>query len=209
MLATLLGSETRARVLVLLLARPRRTYHLRELIRLAGCGASGVQREIARLEGLGLVVSERTAAGRRALRIVDEHVLLGPLEALVDAEAALAGAAGLAGSPHAQAQASLVDRRLRPRLPRVLDALLAAGVERAVLFGSATQAGAKAAPRDLDVLVRLGGPLEGRATRFFELRRELERASGLPVDLVEEEAVTNPYLREEIARTGVVILEAA
>jgi len=208
-LATLLGSETRARVLVLLLARPRRTYHLRELIRLAGCGASGVQREIARLEGLGLVVSERTAAGRRALRIVDEHVLLGPLQALVDAEAALAGAAGLAGPPHAQAQASLVDRRLRPRLPRVLDALLAAGVERAVLFGSATQAGAKAAPRDLDVLVRLGGPLEGRATRFFELRRELERASGLPVDLVEEEAVTNPYLREEIARTGVVILEAA
>jgi len=209
MLATLLGSETRARVLSLLLVQPRRTYHLRELIRLAGGGASGVQREVARLEGLGLVVSERTAAGRRALRIVDEHVLLGPLQALVDAEAALAGAAGLAGPPHAQAQASLVDRRLRPRLPRVLDALLAAGVERAVLFGSATQAGAKAAPRDLDVLVRLGGPLEGRATRFFELRRELERASGLPVDLVEEEAVTNPYLREEIARTGVVILEAA
>ena len=210
MLATLLGSETRARVLVLLLARPRRTYHLRELIRLAGCGASGVQREIARLEGLGLVVSERTAAGRRALRIVDEHVLLGPLQALVDAEAALAGAAGLAGPPHAQAQASLVDRRLRARLPRVLAALLSAGAERAVLFGSATQPEAGAAPpRDLDVLVRLGGPLEGRATRYFALRRALERASGLPVDLVEEEAVTNPYLRAEIERTGVVILEAA
>jgi len=210
MLATLLGSETRARVLSLLLVQPRRTYHLRELIRLAGGGASGVQREVARLEGLGLVVSERTAAGRRALRIVDEHVLLGPLQALVDAEAALAGAAGLAGPPHAQAQASLVDRRLRARLPRVLAALLSAGAERAVLFGSATQPEAGAAPpRDLDVLVRLGGPLEGRATRYFALRRALERASGLPVDLVEEEAVTNPYLRAEIERTGVVILEAA
>ena len=203
MLGTLLGSETRARVLSLLLARPCRTYHLRELIRLAGGGASGVQREVARLEGLGLVVSERTAEGRRALRMVDEHPILGPLQALVDAEAgAPTAGAGLA-------QVSLVDPRLRPCLPRVLDALLAAGVERAVLFGSATQAGAKAAPRDLDVLVRLGGPLEGRASRFFELRRALERASGLPVDLVEEEAVTNPYLREEIARTGVVILEAA
>ena len=203
MLGTLLGSETRARVLSLLLARPCRTYHLRELIRLAGGGASGVQREVARLEGLGLVVSERTAEGRRALRMVDEHPILEPLQALVDAEAgAPTAGAGLA-------QVSLVDPRLRPCLPRVLDALLAAGVERAVLFGSATQAGAKAAPRDLDVLVRLGGPLEGRASRFFELRRELERASGLPVDLVEEEAVTNPYLREEIARTGVVILEAA
>jgi predicted nucleotidyltransferase len=204
MLDSLLGSATRARVLALLLARPRRTYHLRELIRLVGCGASGVQREVVRLEGLGLVVSERTAAGRRALRVVDEHPLLEPLQALVDAEAgALAAGAGLA-------QTSLVDRRLRPRLPRVLNALLAAGVERAVLFGSATQSGGSTSPRDLDVLVRLGGPLEGRATRFFELRRELERASGLPVDLVEEEAVTNPYLREEIERTGVVvILEAA
>jgi len=73
MLATRLGSVTRARVLTLLLEQPRRTYHLRELIRLAGSGASGVQREVERLEGLGLVVSERTAAGRRALRVVDEH----------------------------------------------------------------------------------------------------------------------------------------
>lgn len=208
MLATLLGSETRARVLALLLAQPRRTYHLRELIRLAGGGASGVQREVERLEGLGLVMSERTAAGRRALRVADEHELLEPLQALVDADAAaLDGAGALAGSP--RAQASLVDRRLRPRLPRLLAALRGAGVERAVLFGSATQPGASAAPRDLDVLVRLGGALEGRATRYFELRRELERASGLPVDLVEEEAVTNPYLRDEIERTGVVILEAA
>ena len=207
MLATLLGSSTRARVLTLLLAQPRRTYYLRELIRLAGGGASGVQREVARLEGLGLVVSERTSEGRRALRLVDDHELLEPLRALVDADAA--ALAGLALSPHAQAQASLVDSRLRPRLPRVLAALNAAGVERAVLFGSATQPGASAAPRDLDVLVRLGGPLEGRAARFFELRRALERASGLPVDLVEEEAVSNPYLRNEIERTGVVILEAA
>jgi len=124
MLASLLGSETRARVLALLLAQPPRTYHVRELIRLTGGGASGVQREIGRLEALGLVVSERP-------------------------------------------------------------------------------------PRDLDVLVRLSGPLEGRAARYFALRAELERASGLPVDLVEEEAVTNPYLRDEIERTGVVILEAA
>jgi len=201
MLATLLGSETRARVLSLLLVQPRHTYHLRELIRLAGGGASGVQREVERLEGLGLVVSERTAEGRRALRIVDEHPLLEPLQALV--------AAGVAAHTPTGSDPLQLDARLRRRLPRVLDALLAAGVERAVLFGSATQAGAGTAPGDLDVLVKLGGPLEGRATRFFELRRALERASGLPVDLVEDEAVTNPYLRDEIERTGLVILEAA
>jgi hypothetical protein len=201
MLGTLLGSETRARVLSLLLVQPRRTYHLRELIRLAGGGASGVQREVARLEGLGLVVSERTAQGRRALRTVDEHPLLEPLQALV--------AAGVAAHTPTGSVPLQLDARLRRRLPRVLAALRDAGVERAVLFGSATQPDAGAAPRDLDVLVRLGGPLEGRATRYFELRRELERVSGLPVDLVEEEAVTNPYLRDEIERTGVVVLEAA
>jgi predicted nucleotidyltransferase len=201
MLSTLLGSETRARVLTLLLARPRREYHLRELIRCTGGGASGVQREVERLERLGLVVSERTASGRRTLRVVDEHVLLEPLQALVAAEATAPG--------EASAGATAVHKSLRPRLPAVVAALRGAGVERAVLFGSAAQATAAEVPRDLDVLVTLGGPAKGRAARYFALRHELERASGLPVDLVEVEAVSNPYLRDEIERTGVVLVAAA
>ncbi len=229
MLASLLGSETRARVLAILLAQPPQTYHLRELIRLTGGGASGVQREVDRLETLGLIVSERTPAGRRALRVVDEHGLLEPLRALLAAGAGAPAAAsertrarpGSAADPGQARAAALpaanalaeaaerIDPHLRSRLSDVVAALLDAGVERAVVFGSATDLDAFVAPRDLDVLVRLGGPLEGRAARYFALRAELERASGLPVDLVEEEAVTNPYLRDEIERTGVVILEAA
>ncbi|HZL63832.1 MAG TPA: nucleotidyltransferase domain-containing protein [Thermoleophilia bacterium] len=229
MLASLLGSETRARVLALLLAQPPRTYHVRELIRLTGGGASGVQREVGRLEALGLVVSERTAGGRRTLRVVAEHELLEPLRALLEAGAgapAAAGArgragagstadSGLAGAAAPATAAALaeaaerIDPRLRSRLGSIRAALLDAGVERAVVFGSATDLDTDAPPRDLDVLVRLSGPLEGRAARYFALRAELERASGLPVDLVEEEAVTNPYLRDEIEHTGVVILEAA
>jgi uncharacterized protein len=224
MLASILGSETRARVLALVLAQPPQTYHLRELIRLTGGGASGVQREVERLESLGLIVSERTADGRRTLRAVDEHELLEPLRALLDVETRAAAAAGArdgagiragdagAADPADQAladAAARVDPLIRSRLGIVLAALLDAGVEKAVLFGSVTDLDSSAPPRDLDVLVRLGGPLEGRAARFFALRAELERASGLPVDLVEEEAITNPYLRDEIERTGVVILEAA
>ena len=201
MLSTLLGSETRARVLTVLLTRPRREHHLRELIRLTGGGASGVQREVERLERLGLVVSERRAGGRRELRVVDEHELLKPLQALVDAEAAAHGAA-----PTGEAR---VHAHLRPRLLAVLTALREAGVERAVLFGSAAQADAARAPRDLDFLVELGGPEKGRAARYFALQRALERAGGLPVDLVEVEAVDNPYLRDEIERTGVVLIAAA
>jgi len=229
MLASLLGSETRARVLALLLAQPLQTYHVRELIRLTGGGASGVQREVERLESLGLLVSERTADGRRTLRAADEHELLEPLRALLAVESRAAaeadaragdgiraGASGaganggvLSGAAALAVASARVDPLLRSRLGGVLAALLDAGVERAVVFGSATDLDADAPPRDLDVLVRLGGPLEGRAVRFFALRGKLERASGLPVDLVEEEAVTNPCLRDEIERTGVVILEAA
>jgi len=201
MLSTLLGSEARARVLTILLARPRREYHLRELIRLTGGGASGVQREVERLERLGLVVSERTAGGRRTLRVVYEHALLEPLQALVDAEATAVD--------ETSAGATTVHARLRPRLPAVIAALRGAGVERAVLFGSAAQAGAAEAPRDLDILVELGGPATGRAARYFALQRALEQASDLPVDLVEDEAVDNPYLRDEIEQTGVVLVAAA
>ena len=51
--------------------------------------------------------------------------------------------------------------------------------------------------------------IEGRAARYFTLRFELEQASGLSVDLVEDEALTNPYLRDELDRTGVEIVAAA
>jgi predicted nucleotidyltransferase len=107
------------------------------------------------------------------------------------------------------ALAGRVHPRLRRRLPDVVEACRRAGVERAVLFGSATEVDADAEPQDLDVVVRLGGPVEGRAARYFTLRFELEQASGLSVDLVEDEALTNPYLRGDLERTGVEIVAAA
>ena len=210
MLATLLGSEIRARVLAILLADPRRDYHLRELIRLVGGGASGVQREVERLVGLGIVQSEYTAEGRRLLRAVDEHELLEPLRALLAADAAGAappGAPVRAARPnHGEPQ---VHALLRPRLPAVLAVLREAGARRAIVFGSAALAGGREAPRDLDIVVRLGGPTRGRAARYFALRSALEQASGMPVDLIEDDAVDNPYLRAEIARTGVTLVAAA
>jgi hypothetical protein len=205
-------------VLIALLARPRHDLHLRELIRQTGGSASGVQREVGRLEELGLVASERTAEGRRVLRVVDGHELLEPLQALVDAEVGHAGTAGgsgvgacanAAGGGPSEALLAAVHPRLRPRLPAVLAVLRAAEVKRAVLFGSSAASGGSPAPRDLDVLVHFGGPAKGRAARYFALRRALEQAVGLPVDLVEDEAIENPYLRDEIARTGVVLLAAA
>lgn len=218
MLSEVLGSETKARVLTALLERPRASLHLRELIRRCGSGSSGVQRAVAQLERAGIVTTRRDDAGRRAITVVDEHPLVAPLEALVRAAGAAQAASPVGSAPAsggvsarpgpAAHAAARVHPRLRRRLPRIVAACRRAGAERAVLFGSAADAGAADEPRDLDVVVRLGGPVEGRAARSFTLRIELEQAAGLPVDLVEEEALTNPYLSDELARTGVVILEA-
>jgi predicted nucleotidyltransferase len=203
MLVELVGSATRAGLLTILLAEPRREYHLRELIRLTGGSASGVQREVARLEELGLVQSRRSEGGRRLIAAVQRHVLLEPLRTLLAAAAGVEVVAGEDASAAAGVHPSLA-----PRLDALVDVLRAAGVSRAALFGSAAQPHGEE-PRDVDVVVRLGGPAKGRAARYFALRRALERAAGLPVDLVEEEAVDNPYLRDEIARTGVTLVAPA
>jgi predicted nucleotidyltransferase len=200
MLTGLFGSTTRAKLLTILLAEPRRECHLRELIRLTGGSASSVQREVARLEKLGLVQSRRSDGGRRLIAAAQHHMLLEPLRALL--------AVAAAGEEATASAATGVHPSLQPRLDALVDVLRAAGVSRATLFGSATQPHGEE-PRDVDVVVRLGGPAKGRAARYFALRRALERAAGLPVDLVEEEAVDNPYLRDEIARTGVTLVAAA
>jgi uncharacterized protein len=200
MLATILGSATRAKLLTLLLAEPRREYHLREVIRLAGGGASSVQRDVDRLEQLGLLTTRRSDGGRRLVAAAESHPFLQPLRALVATEAA----AQVAGDAPAALHPTL-----RPHLDAVLEVLRDAKVRSAVVFGSATQTDAPRPPRDLDIVVQLRGPVRGRAARYFALRRALEVVSGLPVDLVEEEAIDNPYLRDEIARTGVTLIAAA
>jgi predicted nucleotidyltransferase len=205
MLDVLFGSASRARLLALLLAEPRREYHLRELIRSVGGGASSVQRDVDRLEALGLLRTRRTDGGRRMVAAAGDHPLLEPLRAVL--AAAVAG--GDQGPGAADAVSARVHPFVRPRIDAVIAALRAAGARHAVLFGSATEPGSPAPPADLDVVVRLGGPGRGRAARYFALRRALEQAAGLPVDLVEEEAVDNPYLRDEIERTGVTLIAAA
>jgi predicted nucleotidyltransferase len=210
MLADLLGSATRAKVLTALLAPPRQAVDLRELIRRCGTGSSGVQREVARLERIGLVRSDRDDTGRRMIALADGHPLLAGIEELVAGEAAAVDVyPSPASVPETKRVAARIHPRLRRRLPRIVAACRRAQVERAMLFGSAIDVDAADAPNDLDVVVRLGGPVEGRAARYFTLRFELEQASGLSVGLVDDEALTNPYLRDEIARTGVVVVEAA
>jgi predicted nucleotidyltransferase len=78
----------------------------------------------------------------------------------------------------------------------------------AALVGSSTQPDPAITPADLDILVRFESGWEGRAKHYFGLIRDLEEIAGTSVDLIEIDAVRNPYLREEFERTKAVLYEA-
>lgn len=213
-LEPLFGSKTRARLLEILLGSPERRFYVRELIRLVGAGASSVQRELESLEALGLVYSERE--GRtRFFRAAPESALAAPLTELIAAEAkaayatraeAVADAAAGDAAPHPLA--ARVNRHVAPFLGRIEDACRRHHVAECALFGSSTETEPDVTPRDLDVLVRFEDAAEP-VESYFGLLQELERIMGMPVDVVEEPAVRNPYLLQSLDATKVVLYAAA
>jgi prevent-host-death family protein len=77
------------------------------------------------------------------------------------------------------------------------------------VFGSAAR-GEDAASSDLDLLVELSPMSPGeRADAFFGLQADLEGLLGRTVDLLEESAIRNPFLREAIDRDRTVVYDAA
>lgn len=78
----LLGSTTRARMLVALLEDPDRRLWVQELAREAHCGFGALYRELNQLQRLGLVKHEWLAHVRQ-LTAEQTHPLYAPLRALV------------------------------------------------------------------------------------------------------------------------------
>jgi DNA-binding transcriptional ArsR family regulator len=64
MLERLFTSRTRVKILELLLLRPQREIHVREICRITGLNINAVRRELANLEELGILRS-RTAGNAR------------------------------------------------------------------------------------------------------------------------------------------------
>lgn len=90
-LAELLTSGTRARLLTLFLTHPTEEYYLRELARRTGQSLRAVQHELPRLERLGLLTVRRR--GRQKLyRANEEHPLFPELKRIVYKTAALGDA---------------------------------------------------------------------------------------------------------------------
>lgn len=214
MLTTLFGSRTRVRVIQALLADTTRRYRLRELVREVGCGTSGVQKELARLEGLGLVASERIADAR-FVSVDAKHPLVGPLRVLLalDASAqelvareAEPSETGIAAPAMQRGDGSVIHRagagaapridaavaaRLHPavrwKLGEIAVACLESGVLAAAVTGAAVTSGSRAPLRDLEITVRFAAPVSERPTdRYFSLIARIERITGVAVYLSED-----------------------
>lgn len=97
---------------------------------------------------------------------------------------------------------------VRGLVPHIIDACRRHGVTWAALVGSSTQPDPAVRPADIDLLVEFGSGWETRAADYLGLKDEVERVSGLPVDLIEYRALVNAVLAEEFERTKVVLYEA-
>ncbi len=82
-------------------------------------------------------------------------------------------------------------------------------VRRLELFGSAARADFEPTRSDLDFLVQFDdGERAPGLEAYFGLKEGLEALLGRPVDLIMPEAVTNPYVRADIARDRTLVYAA-
>jgi len=82
-------------------------------------------------------------------------------------------------------------------------------VQRLELFGSALRDDFQVSSSDLDFLVEFNPLMQGSyAGTYLGLLNALESLLNRTVDLAEVQAIQNPYYREEIERTKVLIYAA-
>jgi predicted nucleotidyltransferase len=74
-------------------------------------------------------------------------------------------------------------------------------VQRLSVFGSALSADFDLAASDIDFLVEFVDGAAGLFDAYFDLKEELERLLGRPVDLVMPKALENPHFAESVNRT--------
>ncbi len=83
-------------------------------------------------------------------------------------------------------------------------------VRRLSVFGSAVRESFDLKRSDVDLLVEFEDmPPRERADHFFGLQEDLEALIGVPVDLVEPGPIRNPYFRDAVEASRILLFEAA
>ncbi len=82
-------------------------------------------------------------------------------------------------------------------------------VRRLFLFGSAVRPDFDPSRSDLDFLVEFDEPLDGRhAIQYFGLLKGLKALFGKAIDLVEADAIRNPFFRLTVDASKTVLFAA-
>ena len=82
-------------------------------------------------------------------------------------------------------------------------------VLRLELFGSAATGEYRSADSDLDFLVEFEElPVRAYGASYFGLLKSLEQMFGRSVDLVDDSSIKNPYLRESVDESKVLVYAA-
>jgi predicted nucleotidyltransferase len=150
----------------------------------------------------GVLARADAFAGRE--RYTRSALIAAALDAFVSGEVAPTEIAQESPTVYAQDAVGL-NPAIRPLVPAIIEACRRRGVTYAALVGSSTQPDPAIVPRDLDILVRFEPGRDDRMDIYVGLRDDLERIAGRSVDMIEVDAVRNPYLREEYDRTQVVL----
>ena len=96
------------------------------------------------------------------------------------------------------------------KLPEVREVCRRHRVHRLAVFGSAVTNRFNADTSDVDLLVEFESmsPKE-HADSYFGALRDLEQLFGVPIDLIEPGPIRNPFFKQALATSQVVLFEAA
>ena len=96
---------------------------------------------------------------------------------------------------------------LTPYNPRLIELCKAFSVERLDLVGSAVREDFDAEASDIDVLIQFAGK-ENLFHRYFDLKFKLEELFGKKVDMLQEGAIENPYVKASLEKDRVSVYAA-
>ena len=95
---------------------------------------------------------------------------------------------------------------LESKIPQIQAICARYPVARLAAFGSAVTGGFDRDRSDIDLLIKMADvPTIEYGNAYFALLREFEALFRLPVDLVTEPSLTNPYIRENVEASKVLI----
>jgi predicted nucleotidyltransferase len=99
---------------------------------------------------------------------------------------------------------------VQEKLKELLDLCKSRGVRRLALFGSAATDSFDRSSSDLDLIVEFKpmSPMQ-HADNYFGFMEDLQRLFGMSIDLIEVGPIRNPFFRQAVAETQVVLYEAA